>query len=77
GMTRSQHFFTIATRIDAHAMQISGNTEFHLFMDMRAEFAWISFKMMPKQWVVATETYNNHLKEKNHANGLETVKKNP
>ncbi|KAG2158791.1 uncharacterized protein EDB93DRAFT_1245360 [Suillus bovinus] len=34
GMTRSQHFFTIATRIDARAMQISGNTEFHLFMDM-------------------------------------------
>ncbi|KAG2148640.1 uncharacterized protein EDB93DRAFT_1250082 [Suillus bovinus] len=40
GMTLSQHFFTIATRIDACAMQISGNTKFHLFMDMRAEFAW-------------------------------------
>ncbi|KAG2117883.1 uncharacterized protein F5147DRAFT_648321 [Suillus discolor] len=72
GMTRSQHFFTIATRIDACAMQISGNIEFHLFMDMRAEFVWISFKMMPKQWAVATETYNNHLEEKNYANGLET-----
>ncbi|KAG1743758.1 uncharacterized protein EDB91DRAFT_1051073, partial [Suillus paluster] len=77
GMTRSQHFFTIATRIDACAMHISGDVEFHLFMDMRAEFAWISFKMTPKQWAAATETYNNHLEEKNHANGSETVKKNP
>lgn len=58
-------------------MHISSDVEFHLFMDMRAEFVWISFKMTPKQWVAATETYNNHLKEKNHANGSETVKKNP
>ncbi|KAG1750909.1 hypothetical protein EDB19DRAFT_1825130 [Suillus lakei] len=30
-------------------------------------------EMMPKQWAVATETYNNHLEEKNCANGLKTV----
>lgn len=77
GMTRSQHFFTIATRIDARAMQISGDVEFHLFMDMRAECVWISFKMTPRQWAVATETYNRRLEEKNRAIGLETVKKNP
>ncbi|KAG1780071.1 hypothetical protein EV702DRAFT_1194838 [Suillus placidus] len=65
GMTLSQHFFTIAMRIDARAMHISSNVEFHLFMDMRAEFAWISFKMTPKQWAAATETYNNRLEEKN------------
>ncbi|KAG2140102.1 hypothetical protein DEU56DRAFT_293234 [Suillus clintonianus] len=76
-MTRSQHFFTIASRIDARAMQISGNIEFHLFMDMRAEFSWISFKMTPKQWAVATESYNYRLEEKNRANGFETVRKNP
>ncbi|KAG1785108.1 uncharacterized protein HD556DRAFT_1435280 [Suillus plorans] len=75
GMTRSQHFFTIATRIDARAMQISSNIEFHLFMDMRAEFMWISFKMTPKQWAVATETYNKYLEEKNRANGLEMLSK--
>ncbi|KAG2349497.1 hypothetical protein BDR05DRAFT_972519 [Suillus weaverae] len=77
GMTLSQHFFTIATRIDACAMHISSDVEFHLFMDMRAEFVWISFKMTPKQWAAATETYNNCLEEKNRANGSETVKKNP
>ncbi|KAG1834789.1 hypothetical protein EV424DRAFT_1309714 [Suillus variegatus] len=33
--------------------------------------------MTPKQWAVATDTYNNRLEEKNRANGLETVKKNP
>ncbi|OAX36082.1 hypothetical protein K503DRAFT_772845 [Rhizopogon vinicolor AM-OR11-026] len=76
-MTRSQHFFMIATRIDARAMQITGDIKFHLFMDMRAEFAWISFKMTPKQWALATETYNTRLEEKNHATGLETVKENP
>ncbi|KAG0697389.1 hypothetical protein DFH29DRAFT_878740 [Suillus ampliporus] len=75
GMTRSQHFFTIATRINAHAMQISGDIEFHLFMDMRVEFTWISFKMTPKQWAVATETYNDRLEEKSRASGLEMVKK--
>ncbi|KAG1766656.1 hypothetical protein EDD22DRAFT_773799, partial [Suillus occidentalis] len=75
GMTRSQHFF--ATRIDARAMQISGDIEFHLFMDMRAECTWISFKMTPRQWAVAMESYNCRLKEKNHAIGLEMVKKNP
>jgi hypothetical protein len=64
-MTRSQHFFTIAMRIDALAMHISGNVKFHLFMDMRAKFGWISFRMTPKQWAAATETYNNHLEEKN------------
>ncbi|KAG1901602.1 uncharacterized protein F5891DRAFT_1187473 [Suillus fuscotomentosus] len=76
GMTWSQHFFTIVTRIDACAMQISGDVEFHLFMDLRAECTWISFKMTPRQWAVATETYNCCLKEKNRAIGLKTVKKN-
>ncbi|KAG2034931.1 hypothetical protein BDR03DRAFT_935046 [Suillus americanus] len=77
GMTRSQQFFTIAMRINSRAMHISSNVEFHLFMDIRAEFAWISFKMMPKQWAAATETYNGHLEEKNCANGSKMVKKNP
>ncbi|KAG2113704.1 hypothetical protein DEU56DRAFT_692292, partial [Suillus clintonianus] len=77
GMTRSQHFFTIATRIDARAMQITGDTEFHLFMAMREEFKWVSFKMTPRQWVLATETYNLRLEDQNHADGLNTVKKNP
>jgi hypothetical protein len=71
-MTLSQHFFTIATRIDARAMHITSNVEFQLFMDLRAEFGWISFKMTPKQWAAATETYNNRLQEKNRANGSET-----
>ncbi|OJA19280.1 hypothetical protein AZE42_04501 [Rhizopogon vesiculosus] len=43
---------------------------------MRAEFAWISFKVTPKQWAIATEIHNTRLEEKNHASGLETVKKN-
>ncbi|KAG1814114.1 hypothetical protein EV424DRAFT_1326182 [Suillus variegatus] len=33
--------------------------------------------MTPRQWAVATETYNHRLEEKNRAIGLETVKKNP
>ncbi|KAG1823695.1 uncharacterized protein BJ212DRAFT_1261784, partial [Suillus subaureus] len=77
GMSCSQHFFTIATSIDAHTMEISSSVEFHLFMDMRAEFTWISFQMMPKQWAVATESCNNCLEEKNYADGHETVRKNP
>jgi hypothetical protein len=33
--------------------------------------------MAPRQWAVAMETYNHHLKEKNYAIGLEMVKKKP
>jgi hypothetical protein len=76
-MSCSQHFFMIMMRIDARTMEISSSVEFYLFMDMRAEFVWISFKMTPKQWAAATKTYNNRLKEKNCANGSKTVKKNP
>jgi hypothetical protein len=32
---------------------------------------------MCKQWALVTKTYNTRLEEKNRANGLETVKKNP
>ncbi|KAG1719704.1 uncharacterized protein EDB91DRAFT_1023628, partial [Suillus paluster] len=71
-----QDVFTIATSIDARAMQITSNAEFHSFLDMRAEFTWISFKITPKHWAVATHSYNNHLEEKNRADGHETVRKN-
>ncbi|KAG1878540.1 hypothetical protein C8R48DRAFT_589772 [Suillus tomentosus] len=76
-ITYSQHFFIIATRIDVCVMQISGDTEFYLFMDMRVEFTWISFKIIPKQWIIAIKIYNNHLEEKSHGNSVKVVGKNP
>jgi len=48
--------------------------EFFLFMDMRAEFKWVSHKMTPRTWVIATDKYNERLIKKQ---GTDTVPKNP
>jgi hypothetical protein len=67
----------IAMRIDARTMQIFGDIEFHLFVDPREEFTLISFKMAPKRWALATETYNARFELKNRAKGLKTMGKHP
>lgn len=74
GPTRSQRLFALTTGIDARSLQIQGDTEFFLFMEMRVEFSWASYQMTPKKWVTATEEYNRRLTEKD---GPEIVKKNP
>ena len=61
GLTCSQHLFSLATNIDARALVIQESGEFYLFMDMRAEFKWVSHEMTSKQWVEATVEYNQHL----------------
>lgn len=43
-------------------------------MDMRAELKWVSHKMTPKTWVIATDEYNERLIKKQ---GTDTVPKNP
>lgn len=77
GLTRSQLLFSIATSIDPQVLQITGNTEFFLFMDMHIEFQWTSFGMMAAKWARATKTYNDRLfaLEKKESNPV--VAKNP
>ncbi|KIK80481.1 hypothetical protein PAXRUDRAFT_233560 [Paxillus rubicundulus Ve08.2h10] len=49
GPTRSQHLFALTTGIDSRSLVINGNKEFFLFMDMCAEFSWVSHRMTPKE----------------------------
>ena len=60
-LTRSQLIFSLATRINPHALTIQTGHEFFLFMDMHAEHQWASFKMTSHKWVLATEAYNKQL----------------
>jgi len=77
-LTRSELLFSIATQIDARSLLIQGDTEFFLFMDMRAELQWASFNMTSRKWVIATEAYNIRLAELYKKQGIQlATKKNP
>ena len=58
-------------------MSIKADTEFYLFMDMRAEHQWASFNMTPKKWVIATQAYNSRLEALNKTEHRATITKNP
>ncbi|KAG0692816.1 hypothetical protein DFH29DRAFT_1043843 [Suillus ampliporus] len=73
GQTPSQLFFSIATGIDPRSLTIRDSDEFYLFMDMRAEFKWLSYQMTSKRWVLAAEDYNHRLVKKK---GKSVVQKN-
>ncbi|KAG0694993.1 hypothetical protein DFH29DRAFT_880333 [Suillus ampliporus] len=74
GQTRSQRLFSIATGVDPRSLTFQNSDEFYLFMDMRAEFKWLSYQMTSKRWVLATEEYNCRLTKKM---GQSVVQKNP
>lgn len=74
GQTRSQQLFSLATGIDSRSLTLQDSIEFYLFMDMRAEFKWLSYQMSSKRWVLATEEYNHRLAQKK---GSSIVEKNP
>jgi hypothetical protein len=72
--TRSQRLFSITTSIDPRSLSLQDSVEFYLFMDMHAEFKWLSYQMTSKCWALATEEYNCRLMKKA---GNSVVKKNP
>ncbi|KAG1887911.1 uncharacterized protein F5891DRAFT_966573, partial [Suillus fuscotomentosus] len=74
GQTRSQCLFSISTGIDPRSLTFQNSDEFYLFMEMRAEFKWLSYQMTSKRWVLATEEYNRRLIKKK---GQSVVQKNP
>lgn len=76
-LTRSERLFSVATQVDIRSLTISGDSEFYLFMEMRAERKWASFRMNSHKWVVETDEYNKRLEAKNQQSSLSTVKKNP
>lgn len=76
-LTKSQRLFSLATKVDIRSLKISTNIEFYLFMDMRSEEQWTSFKMTSRKWVTATDEYNRRLEDSNKKERCETFKKNP
>ena len=76
-LTRTQLVFSVATSIDPRMLRINGDTEFYLFMDMRAEFQWTSFAMSSQKWASATHIYNSRLEDAAKKKGVLAIKKNP
>jgi hypothetical protein len=76
-LTPSQRIFSIATRTDIRSLTISGDVEFYLFMRMRAERGWATFKMTSHKWVAETAEFNLRLEKLNTEANRPTIKKNP
>jgi hypothetical protein len=76
-LTKTQRLFSISTRTDIQSLTILGDIEFFLFMEMRAERGWASFKMTSQRWVTETTEFNLRLEKKNEAENRQTIKKNP
>jgi hypothetical protein len=72
-LTRSQRLFSLATHTDVRSLEISGDIEFYLFMEMRAERQWASFRMTPQKWVTETMEYNSRLQKQDPT----AITKNP
>lgn len=62
-LTPSQALFSRLTELDIRCLRIGQGVEFFIFMDLRAELGWASFKMNAFKWVNATQEYNNKLTE--------------
>lgn len=78
GLTRSQLLFTLATRIDPRSLNIGRDKEYFIFMELRAKHQWATFRMTSKDYVKATELYNDTLEADCRTRGLPLpAKKNP
>jgi hypothetical protein len=75
-LTRSQVFYSLATNTDISSLSVGRGAEFFLFMNMRAEFQWVSYNMTSQKWVLAAKEYNRRLADLNTSNS-QAVHKNP
>ena len=76
-LTRSQLIFSLATQTDPRTLTIQRGDEFFLFMDLRAEHQWASYKMTSHKWILATKAYNLRLQSSCSLNGHSYIAKNP
>jgi hypothetical protein len=76
-LTRSQLIFSLATQTDPRTLTIQRGDEFFLFMDLRKEHQWASFKMTSHKWVLTTKAYNLRLQSSCSSEGRSFVAKNP
>ena len=75
GMTRSQRVFSVATGIDPRTLTFSRSDsgEFFLFMRLRDQLKWASFRMSPFDWICATHAFNTEIEMLNQKD-LRTVR---
>lgn len=76
-LTPSERFFAVATKIDLRSREISGDLEWRVFVDLRAEQQWLSHKMSQQKWVEATALYNSRLNQKAVEDHRQFVCKHP
>jgi hypothetical protein len=77
GLTRSQRLFTVSTGVHVDSLTIGCGDEFFIFMKLRAQHKWASFRMTPLRWVEATKLYNAELESVNRSHNRNTTLKNP
>lgn len=77
GLTPSECLFSVTTRIDIRSLEIKTDREFYLFVKVRAERKWVSYKMSPQKWVAETRLYNERLEKKTKEEGGQFVSKTP
>lgn len=75
--TRSQRLYTKLTGLSFDVFTIRGNTEYYLFMNMRDEKKWASFRLTTQEWTKMAKEYNIRLERANAARNIKTVPKSP
>lgn len=61
GLTCFQALFSQLTKMDPCTLKINGDTEFFLFMNLRAEFKIAMFNMNVYKYKLITDVFNTHL----------------
>ncbi|KAI1781611.1 hypothetical protein LXA43DRAFT_1105626 [Ganoderma leucocontextum] len=66
GTTRSQVLVSIVTGLDSRSLTFPKNDseEFYLFMELRAQYKWVTYSMSALGWVEAASIYNTALEKK-------------
>ena len=63
GLTKTQLFFLLSSKMDPRSYSIERGREFFIFMEMRERQQWASFRMTPKTWQDATRALNEELRK--------------
>lgn len=81
-LTPSERIFSLKTHFNIRSLYIGGGEgtshEFYLFMAMRQQYGWQTWRMSAAEFAQATEQYNERLTHENSRRGIRTtVPKHP
>ncbi|KAI0720548.1 hypothetical protein C8T65DRAFT_567509, partial [Cerioporus squamosus] len=79
GLTKSQQIFSQSTGLDPRSIVFTRTESeaFFLFMELRKEHQWATYKMSSRDYVTAATIYNHAVEKKNAAEGRALVRKTP